>query len=88
MNTSNCGMDLCVSIVCAPCLQVLRKLFLPTQTAGFAPPSLSAVLLLWLQVRVAEQEGIVFIDEIDKIVNPSGAIRHGEGQGLHSGGRF
>jgi hypothetical protein len=31
-----------------------------------------------LQVRVAEQEGIVFIDEIDKIVNPSGAIRHGE----------
>lgn len=31
-----------------------------------------------LQIRVAEQEGIVFIDEIDKIVNPSGMIRHGE----------
>jgi ATP-dependent protease HslVU (ClpYQ) ATPase subunit len=29
------------------------------------------------QVRVAEQEGIVFIDEIDKIVNPRGMIRHG-----------
>jgi ATP-dependent protease Clp ATPase subunit len=36
-----------------------------------------------VQVRVAEQEGIVFIDEIDKIVNPSGAIRHGEAGGLH-----
>jgi hypothetical protein len=31
-------------------------------------------------VRVAEQEGIVFIDEIDKIVNPSGMLRHGETQ--------
>jgi ATP-dependent protease HslVU (ClpYQ) ATPase subunit len=31
-----------------------------------------------LQVRVAEQEGIVFIDEIDKIVNSSGMLRHGE----------
>jgi hypothetical protein len=46
----------------------------------FRPP---AALLLpavpaCLQLRVAEQEGIVFIDEIDKIVNPSGAIRHGE----------
>jgi ATP-dependent protease HslVU (ClpYQ) ATPase subunit len=29
-------------------------------------------------VRVAEQEGIVFIDEIDKIVNPRGMLRHGE----------
>lgn len=34
--------------------------------------------LLLLQIRVAEQEGIVFIDEIDKIVNPSGMLRHGE----------
>jgi len=36
------------------------------------------VCCLAVQIRVAEQEGIVFIDEIDKIVNPSGAIRHGK----------
>lgn len=34
--------------------------------------------MLHLQIRVAEQEGIIFIDEIDKIVNPSGMLRHGE----------
>ncbi len=28
-------------------------------------------------VRCAEQEGIVYIDEIDKIVNPANAMRHG-----------
>ena len=32
-------------------------------------------------VRVTEQDGIVFIDEIDKIVEPRGVIRHGEGGG-------
>ncbi|WIA16446.1 hypothetical protein OEZ85_013131 [Tetradesmus obliquus] len=36
-----------------------------------------AELLSKEAVRVAEQEGIVFIDEIDKIVNPSGMLRHG-----------
>jgi ATP-dependent protease HslVU (ClpYQ) ATPase subunit len=36
------------------------------------------VTFLSPQVRIAEQEGIVFIDEIDKIVNPSGMLRHGE----------
>eukprot|EP00878_Enallax_costatus_P031624 GHUV01034589.1.p2 GENE.GHUV01034589.1~~GHUV01034589.1.p2 ORF type:complete len:328 (+),score=98.60 GHUV01034589.1:548-1531(+) len=34
-------------------------------------------LIIKEAIRVAEQEGIVFIDEIDKIVNPSGMIRHG-----------
>jgi ATP-dependent HslUV protease ATP-binding subunit HslU len=29
-------------------------------------------------IRVTEQDGIVFIDEIDKIVEPKGVIRHGE----------
>jgi hypothetical protein len=32
--------------------------------------SFSSVAAVHVQVRVAEQEGIVFIDEIDKIVNP------------------
>ncbi|KAF6261385.1 ATP-dependent hsl protease ATP-binding subunit hslU [Scenedesmus sp. NREL 46B-D3] len=36
-----------------------------------------AELLSKEAVRVAEQEGIVFIDEIDKIVNPTGMLRHG-----------
>jgi len=30
-------------------------------------------------LRSAQEDGIVFIDEIDKIVTPHGALRHGEG---------
>jgi len=51
-----------------------RVLLEDAEAEALFPPELIAREAL----RAAAEEGIVFIDEIDKIVQPAGAFRHGE----------
>ncbi len=51
-----------------------RVLLEEAEAEALFPPELIAKEAL----RAAAEEGIVFIDEIDKIVQPAGAYRHGE----------
>jgi ATP-dependent protease HslVU (ClpYQ) ATPase subunit len=48
---------------------------------GMVETLFPAELIAKEALRVTQEEGIVFIDEIDKIVQPSNSLRHGEADG-------